>query len=197
MKKVAFTLFLIVSSCSLFEGIEYSVCGPDLAPVQFHDATICVTYDYYSVNDIRTPLSLPDALEIADSLNMVLPTVEMVDAIYEQADVQLTPITMNPSNEMSSVEYYTRHDQMIDQQLQDLGIISNRLLIAGHKKDLIRISPNSLRVAIYGWHRGINDPIQPYSTVHGRNYYDYSHGVRLVSRTAYINGRPIDLEEIE
>jgi hypothetical protein len=49
------------------------------------------------------------------------------------------------------------------------------------------------RVAIYGWHRSNGDPIQPLSTVHGEFYADYSHGIRLVARTAYVNGRAVDL----
>ena len=70
------------------------------------------------------------------------------------------------------------------------------VLLAGHKKDLVlanRLSANRGRVAIYGWHRGNGDPIQPLSTVHGEYYADYSHGIRLVSRTAYVDGRPVDL----
>ena len=35
--------------------------------------------------------------------------------------------------------------------------------------------------------------IQPLSTVHGAQYADYSHGIRLISRTAYVNGRAVDL----
>lgn len=119
----------------------------------------------------------------------------MVDAIYEQADVRIAPITMSPGPRMTSIEYYTLHDRMIDEQLEELNVTGN-VLIAGHKKDLIDIDSNSTRVAIYGWHRDIGDPIQPYSTVHGRYYYDYSHGVRLVSRIAYMDGHEIDLEEI-
>ena len=45
------------------------------------------------------------------------------------------------------------------------------------------------RVAIYGWHRSPGDPIQPLSTVHGAQYVDYSHGVRLVSTTVVVDGR--------
>ena len=52
------------------------------------------------------------------------------------------------------------------------------------------------RVAIYGWHRENGAPIQPLSTVHGAQYADYSHGVRLVSSRAYINGEPRNLADI-
>ena len=66
----------------------------------------------------------------------------------------------------------------------------------GNKKDLVltsRLWQSPGRVAIYGWHREVDQPIQPLSTVHGARYADYSHGVRLVSGTVYVNGvkRPI------
>jgi hypothetical protein len=32
--------------------------------------------------------------------------------------------------------------------------------------------------------------------VHGEYYADYSHGIRLVSRTAYMDGRPVDLRAL-
>ena len=38
-------------------------------------------------------------------------------------------------------------------------------------------------------HRDAGQPIQPLSTVHGANYADYSHGIRLVSRWALIDGK--------
>ena len=188
---------LFFSACETGMDVELEpLCG-DLAPVQYQGLTICVTHDYYSQNDVRIPLDLPDALELADQLDMMLPTIGMVDAIWEQADIQLPPITMPPGPEMTSEAYFVRHDQLIDQQLRELGYDRiDGLLIAGHKKDVIDINPNSTRVAIYGWHRSNGQPIQPYSTVHGRYYYDYSHGVRLVSRIAYMNdGTPVDLGE--
>jgi hypothetical protein len=65
-------------------------------------------------------------------------------------------------------------------------------LTAGDKKDLVltnRLWNNLDRVAIYGWHRQDGNPIQPLSTVHGARYADYSHGVRLISDTAYVDGK--------
>jgi len=52
-------------------------------------------------------------------------------------------------------------------------------LTSGDKKDLVLTSllwrvPG--RVAIYGWHRAVNQPIQPLSKVHGARYADYSPG---------------------
>jgi hypothetical protein len=56
-----------------------------------------------------------------------------------------------------------------------------------------RLLANPDRVAIYGWHEDGGRPIQPLSTVHGARYADYSHGVRLVSAMAYVDGaaRPL------
>jgi hypothetical protein len=128
----------------------------------------------------------------------MLPTTRMVDAIYAQADLRLSPRPMTPGPQMSSTDYFLRHDATLDAQFADAGG-RNGLLVAGHKKDLVianRLSSNRGRVAIYGWHRGNGDPIQPLSTVHGEYYADYSHGIRLVSRTAYVNGRPVDLRTL-
>jgi hypothetical protein len=63
--------------------------------------------------------------------------------------------------------------------------------MAGQKKDVVltnRLLAKPGRVAIYGWHEGAGRPIQPLSTVHGARYADYSHGVRLVSAVAYVDG---------
>ncbi len=51
-------------------------------------------------------------------------------------------------------------------------------------------------MAIYGWHRGNGKPIQPLSTVHQQSYADYSHGIRLVSDTAFVNDRPVSLTQL-
>src|SRR3974390_3674529 len=65
-------------------------------------------------------------------------------------------------------------------------------LVSGDKKDVVmshRLTMNLGRIAIYGWHRGPGQPIQPLSTVHGANYADYSHGIRLISEWALVNGK--------
>ena len=72
-------------------------------------------------------------------------------------------------------------------------------LTAGDKKDIVltnRLASNPGRVAIYGWHWPGGTPIQPLSTVHGAAYADYSHGVRLVSETAFVNGRAVPLGDL-
>jgi hypothetical protein len=72
-------------------------------------------------------------------------------------------------------------------------------LASGHKKDVVltnRLVSNPGRIAIYGWHRDTGVPIQPLSTVHGANYADYSHGIRLIGAMALIKGRLHSVQEV-
>ena len=171
--------------CSSVES-KYQFCE-DFIPVNFNNLTICVAPDYYMEEGIRTPLGYSDALHLADSLGMLLPSVEMVDAIYQQADIKLAPIPMPPTDEMTTRAYFVRHHTLIEAQLSDSGFTDTDLigkLIAGHKKDVIAIDRTSDKVGIYGWHLSDSTVIQPFSTVHHREYFDYSHGIRLIKRIA-------------
>ncbi len=72
-------------------------------------------------------------------------------------------------------------------------------LTSGQKKDIVltnRLLKKPDRIAIYGWHKSDNEPIQPLSTVHGARYADYSHGLRLISSTVWINGEARSIYEI-
>ncbi len=163
------------------------------------EITICVTPDYLALgsdrNFVRVPLGLRAATRIGGEFNMLLPTPRMVDMIYRAADLQLAPSPMSPGPQMTSTEYLLRHNATVEAQRKRAGAAPGTL-ISGHKKDLVltnRLASKRGRVAIYGWHRRNGRPIQPLSTVHGAAYADYSHGVRLVSRTAFLNGKPVDL----
>jgi hypothetical protein len=181
-----------------------------LQPVRFSgiaggrqtEIVICVTPDYLAVgsdtDNVRVPLGLPAALRVADAFDMMLPTPRMVDAIYQQADLRLSPQPMTPGAQMSSTNYFVRHDATLDAQMASAGA-RDGVLVAGHKKDVVianRLARAPGRVAIYGWHRTNGRAIQSLSTVHGEYYADYSHGIRLVSRTAYRDGRPVDLRAL-
>jgi hypothetical protein len=164
--------------------------------------TVCVTPDYLAIGSdrdfLRIPMALPTALRIADAFQFTLPTRRMVDAIYAGAGVRLLPEPLPPGEAMRSTAYYVDHDRRIASQRTMSGAALDEL-IGGHKKDLVltallRRVPE--RVAIYGWHRKDGRPIQPLSTVHGVRYADYSHGVRLVSLVAYVDGRAVSLVEL-
>jgi hypothetical protein len=99
---------------------------------------------------------------------------------------------------MRSAAYLQQHDALVEQQRAALGAAPGALT-AGHKKDLVlsaRLWQQPGRVAIYGWHRPDGTPIQTLSTVHGARYADYSHGVRLVSQTMFVDGRPARLLDV-
>ena len=156
--------------------------------------TVCVLPDYLAIGSnadhLFVPLGLGPALEVAGRFDFVLPTPKLVDAIYAASAVKLDPQPLTPSDRMRSTAYVVYHTQLIDLQresrLAPLGVLTS-----GDKKDLVlseRLWRIPGRVAIYGWQRAWNRPIQPLSTVHGARYADYSHGVRLVSRTVYVNG---------
>ena len=164
--------------------------------------TLCVTPDYLALGSdrdyVRVPLGLRAATRIGEEFNMILPTPRMVDMIYRQADLRLSPRPMSPGPQMTSTNYFMRHNATVEAQRQSAGAAPGTL-ISGHKKDVVlttRLASNRGRVAIYGWHQRNGQPIQPLSTVHGAGYADYSHGVRLVSRTAFLNGQSVDLRTL-
>jgi hypothetical protein len=122
----------------------------------------------------------------------------MVDAIYQQSTAHLSPQPMQAGPQMRSTAYYIQHNRSIREQRLSLGIPLG-VLISGQKKDVVisdRLASHPGRIAIYGWHKLDGKPIQPLSTVHGANYADYSHGIRLVSDTMYIDGKPTTVHKV-
>jgi hypothetical protein len=166
------------------------------------EITVCVLPDYLAVGSdadfVFVPLGLEAALDVAGRLGFGLPTPKLVDAIYEESAVKLAPQPLPAGDRMRSTDYFVHHTQLIAQQRSALGVPLGELT-AGDKKDLVltsRLWEFPGRVAIYGWHRAVNEPIQPLSTVHGARYADYSHGVRLVSRIVYVNGVKRSIDEV-
>jgi hypothetical protein len=162
------------------------------------DAVYFVLPDYLSIGTdddfARIPLTPMAAQVIADSLRCFLPTRKMVDDIYRAATVKLEPVPMYALRD-SAVTMYQHHLIVEGQRRLKRG------LIAGIKKDVVisgRISRDARpdRVAIYGWHKPDGKAIQPLYTGHVNWYVDYSHGIRLVHRTIYVNGKPMDYVDV-
>jgi hypothetical protein len=165
-------------------------------------ATIFVTPDYLAVGSdsdfLRIPMNLHTAAAIATRFGFVLPTRKMVDAIYLQSRYHLSPQPLPAGPQMRSTAYYWNHNELIKDQVHAIGARLGEL-ISGDKKDVVvtnRLAMHLGRIAIYGWHRGVGEPIQPLSTVHGANYADYSHGIRLISEWALINGKLESVRDI-
>jgi len=177
-----------------------TVASADAAhPVEI---TVCVLPDYLAVGSdgdfVFVPLGLEAALDVAERFGFDLPTPKLVDAIYQESTVKLAPQPLPASDRMRSTDYVVHHSQLITRQRSELGAPLGELT-AGDKKDLVltsRLWQIPGRVAIYGWHRGVNEPIQPLSTVHGARYADYSHGIRLVSSTVYVNGVKRSIDDV-
>ena len=136
-------------------------------------------------------------MRIAQTFGYTLPTKKMVDEIHHTSNVRLTPVPMHPGPRMASNAYYEEHDCRI--KLQRPTQQGEYSLVAGHKKDVVitpRLRRQPDRVAIYGWNYPNGRRIQGLSLVHQVDYVDYSHGVRLISRTAIVDGEVIDLEQV-
>lgn len=157
-----------------------------------------VSPDYLSVgNDeswARVPLTPMTAQKICDSFHCFLPTRKMVNDIYTAAAVKLEPIPMYAFRD-STVTMWQHHLIIEGQRKGRKG------LIAGIKKDVV-ISGNMTRaskpdrVAIYGWHKPDGKAIQPLYTGHVNWYVDYSHGIRMIYRVIYVNGKPMDYTDV-
>ncbi|HEY5392000.1 MAG TPA: hypothetical protein VIJ57_07790, partial [Hanamia sp.] len=154
--------------------------------------------DYLSIGSdkdfARIPLTPMTAQFIADSLHCFLPTRKIVNDIYQAAKVKLEPVPMYAFRD-SSVTMY-QHNLIIEGQRK-----MRKGLIAGIKKDVViteKLSRDSKpnRVAIYGWQKLDGKPIQPLYTGHVNWYVDYSHGIRLIYRTIYVNKKPMDYIDV-
>ena len=157
-----------------------------------------VSPDYLAIgsedNFARIPLTPLTAQTIADSLHCFLPTRKIVDDIYKTAKVKLEPVPMYIFRDSSITMY--QHNLIVEGQRK-----GKKGLIAGIKKDVVisgKISrdPKPNRVAIYGWHKTDGNPIQPLYTSHMDWYVDYSHGIRLIHRTIYVNNTPMDYIDV-
>lgn len=163
-----------------------------------NELVYCVFQDYLSLKDGNIPLRMPLGMTALDELirgsDWTLPTRLMVDQIYQQGEVVLAPKPIPPSSAMSTTPVIVDHSKTINQQLG-----TRTGLVVGHKKDIVisnRLKTNPQKIAIYGWHQLNGKAIQPLSTVHHKDYADYSHGVRLIYKKVWLNGQAQDLGEV-
>ena len=157
-----------------------------------------VAPDYLSIGTdddwARIPLTPMAAQMIADSFHCFLPTRKMVDDIYKQAVIKLEPVPMYAFRD-SSVTMWQHHLIVEGQRKLRKG------LIAGIKKDVVLsglvsryLKPN--HEAIYGWHKLDGKAIQPLYIGHINWWVDYSHGIRLIYRTVWVEGKKMDYTEV-
>lgn len=169
-----------------------------------HTATYHVTPDYISIGSdtdyFREPMTPLLAQRLCDRLGYSLPTRKMVNQIWTNSTVKISPTTIPADPDMITVPYFAQHNAAVQTQrnattnAQPLGA-----LVGGTKKDIIisaRIYTNfaspsiTKTVVIYGWHYTSGDFIQPIYNGHEETYADYSHGIRFVQMDLTVDGNP-------
>jgi hypothetical protein len=157
-----------------------------------------VSPDYLSVgtNDdwARIDITPMAAQKVLQHWQCSLPTRKMVDDIYQQAKVKLAPVPMYAFRDSSPTMW--QHHLIIEGQRK-----GQKGLIAGIKKDVVISTKiyketKKNKVAIFGWHKLDGKPIQPLYTGHVNWYVDYSHGIRMVYNTMFIDGKQIDYKDV-
>jgi len=172
-----------------------------------YEVVIYVACDYLAIGSdldyLYIPMTPATAQFLADTLECSLPTKKLVDIIYGRAENKLRPQPIPPSDSMTTVPVFQQHTDSIRHQYLKMGLErSADKIIAGHKKDIIlskKIYDPALSsgcVVIYGWHSSEDQPIQPVYNGHVDGYADYSHGVRLISKKALLNGKLVNVEEV-
>ncbi|MEK7433795.1 MAG: hypothetical protein AABZ74_11730 [Cyanobacteriota bacterium] len=169
---------------------------------QNHTGKIKILPDYVSIgsndNFIRIPMDPMTAQKIANKTGTMLPTKKLVNDIYKNSTVKLTPQPLPAGSTMMSSEYYQKHNAMVENQRISKGYNLGEIT-SGHQKDLVitnLLDSNPKKVAIYGWHQQNGKAIQPLSTIHEDTYADYSHGVRLINQKMTLDGKEVNVADV-
>lgn len=159
--------------------------------------TYFVTPDYMALgcdtDYFLCPMTPLLAQKVCDYLSCTMPSRKMVNDIWQNATVKLSPQPIAPSPQMTTVPVFADHNAIVWTSRSAL-IATHPLgeLVGGDKKDvvisnIIYGNPAPGRVVIYGWHQLNGSPIQPLYAGHEETYADYSHGIRLVQNEMYLN----------
>lgn len=162
----------------------YYVCPDELA--------IGSDTDYFL--EPTTPIL---AQRLADQLGCILPTRKMVNQIWTNATVKLTPQTIPPSGIMTTMPDFASNNVMVLALRLPLTNSSPLgALVSGDKKNVIisTLIYSNLQtgvpspVVIYGWIYPDGTVIQPAYNGHANTYADYSHGIRFVQMGLTVDG---------
>ena len=171
-----------------------------------HTIEMFVLPDYVAIgNDedfVRMPMGPLAGQRIADSLDCILPTTFMVDRIAEASEGHIDIFPFRPLGNRNCMPIvFQDSNNAINAVMKAKGYKFGQF-ISGLKKDIVltykilTLSGMEKNVAIYGWHHPDGRTQQPLHVKHGNFYADYSHGIRLVSRTVIVDGKECDAREI-
>jgi len=175
-----------------------------------HMGTYYVTPDYVAIGTdadyFLEPMTPLLAQRICDAIGCTLPTRKMVNQVWTNTAVKMTPQTISPSAAMITVPVFADHNAMVRAQRNTFtNSFPLGSLVSGNKKDVIistKIYTNFANagitkpVVIYGWHYPTGSPIQPLYNGHEETYADYSHGVRLVQNSMTLDGNSVNITDI-
>lgn len=165
--------------------------------------TYQVMPDYIKVDGIRVPMSGVTAQKVADHFGMNLPTPQMVNEIYQNADVKVPakPLSGTGTNvdgkQYSGSEvvgkgvgyapFVANYNANIDKQLNEQGAKEGQI-VAGFAKDIVPpAKPGAL--GLYGLFDANGKPIQGGNgqTPHEVNVHsEYGTFVRLIGPTVQV-----------
>lgn len=171
-----------------------------------HKVEMLVTCDFLSVGSdedfVRMPMGPLAAQQIADSLGCILPTTYMVDRIAEASEGHIDIFPFRPLGGRNMMPIVFQDSDNAIKALYKAKGYEFGQLISGLKKEVVltykiqsREEMNKYE-AIYGWCHPDGRVQQPLFVRHGNFYVDYSHGIRLVSRTVVVDGKKCDAKEI-
>lgn len=151
------------------------------------DLEVEVGNDYYTQGGVYQRVSAADAENIANNNGWVVPTRDIIMAIYRNAT--MIPMHTGDPARLSDREFTERTRENIRQA----GASG---LIAGHKKDMFRNERGT--IGMIGGYRGNGrfwQSLNGNGLAHANNpgYDDYSQGLRPVKRMAKRNGEDVDL----
>lgn len=157
-------------------------------------AEIQVTKDALTILGVRFDVTAEGAQGIADELHGILPTPRILQLIWEQADVRLTPCTLPADNDMGSSARMIEHSKCVDTRIAGRkGLIVN---VGKHWVLTNRISEKKNVAANYGWFMKGRRPIQTLGMRHDTAHTDYSQVLRLVKPMIKVDGREIDIRRV-
>jgi hypothetical protein len=146
---------------------------------------------------LRLPVSYAETIQICRLLHCLPPTAAFSDAIWRATAVHPQPIglvnTPEDARYMATLEWCIRHNTNVDKCPCD-----DSTLIADVGKDWILDNRLGVKGAVnYGWRStgpdGTPRLTQHIGDTHDSAHYDYAQVLRVVQRTAQLDGQPVDL----
>lgn len=124
------------------------------------------------------PVGIAEAIMLARANDAELPFPELVDAIWEAADLKLSPLPRKHDGTPRTMANPAVYEDQAERIAAQVAGRSYRLLAGTHKDVVIKDG----KVGLYGWHRPDGSVIQPFYAGHAPAWKDFSQALRLVRR---------------